>query len=337
MQVTRRQAVFAIASVIAASGSSLGAVNYWDFNVLSGSTIGGPGQGYGSSFAGASGAVGDAWFVNMGLRTSGGASPSLPGGFYGGGDFTLSGGVHAGGIAVGGDVFMNNASVVGGVSAGGSLYGVGGSITGDATLGGVKVAGNQVSVSGSTWTNQTITVPVDLSAAASYFAAFSAHAASLAPTGTYTNQWGNLLINAADPVTVVEIAQGDFAGAWGISISGPGAVILNVAGDALSFGSKTWSYAGGASANQTVLNFAEASSVVMTGSHTVNMVAPNADTTFSSGTITGNLIVGSLMGSGSAAWNGGFQMSASFDVPAPGAAGVIAIAGAMVVARRRRV
>lgn len=325
-----------IVTLATACGSAHAAVNYWDFNVFSGSTIGSAGQGYGSQFAGASGAVGDAWFSNMGLRTSASASPSLPMGFYGGGNFVLSGGVHSGGVVAAGDVLMNNASVVGPVLAGGNLAGAGGSITGDAILGGTKITGNQLSVSGSILSNQTITEPVALGAAAGYFSAFSTAASALSPTTSYTNQWGNLVINASAPGAVVSIAAADFQSAWGISVAGPGAVIVNVDGTSLQFASKTWAYSGGASATSTLLNFAEANSITMTGSQTVNMLAPGADVRFTSGTITGNLVVGSLTGSGSTAWNGGFDGASFVSVPAPAGASLIAIAGCVVGARRRR-
>lgn len=308
MQATTRWLLIVIGSVAGAASSAL-ASSYWDFNVFSGSTIGKADQGYGSSFVGASGAVGNAWFSSMGLRTDAAASPSLPMGFYGGGDFTLSGGVHHGGVFAAGDVTLNNASIAGGLDAGGNLAGAGGSITGDARLGGKKLAGNAVSVSGALSTKQTVDAPVDLKAAKSYFLALSESVREKAPTTMYSNQWGNLVIKASEPVSYVDISKSDFQGAWGVSISGSGTVVVNVIGDGFSFGSKTWTYSDGASAGTTLLNFADATSITMSGSQTVNLLAPKAAMSFSGGTITGNLIVGSLVGSGSAAWNGGFQAS----------------------------
>lgn len=306
MRPVRRPILVAAAAIVAAS-ASVGVASNWDFNVFSGSTIGAPGKGYGSSFAGAAGAVGDAHFINMGLRTEAGASPSLPKGFYGGGDFVLSGGVHGGGVAVHGDVHVNSASIVGEVSAGGDLKGSGGSITGDVELGGQKIAGNQVSVTGAIKAGVEHVAPVDLKGVKAYFEAFSASVREKAPNGSYTNQWGNLLINATESVTIVDMSKSDFQSAWGISISGGGIVVVNVIGDGLNFGSKTWNYSGGAAAGTTLVNFADATSITMSGSHTANILAPKASVAFSSGTITGHLIVGALNGSGSVAWNGGFQ------------------------------
>lgn len=334
MRHTNRLAIVVLA---AACGSAHGAVNYWDFSVFSRSTIGSSGHGYGSQFGGASGAVGDAWFSSFGGRTNGAASPSLPLGFYGGGDLTLSGSI-AGGVAVAGDVWMDNASIAGDVYAGGDLGGTGGSISGGASLGGAKVVGNQLTVAGSIASGQSITAPVDLSQASAYFSSFGGAVSSLAPTTTYTNAWGNLIINATGDLTVVELSQADFQSAWGVTVNGPGTVVVSVDGASLTFASKNWMYQGGASNASTLLTFADATSIQMSGGHDVNMLAPNAAVHYTAGTVTGNLIVGALTGSGSVAWGGGFQGGSAVVVPAPSGAAAIALGacGAMVIRRRRR-
>ncbi len=311
------------------------AISYWDFNVFSRSTIGSANQGYGSDFQGASGAVGDAYFSSFAARTIANSSPSLAAGFYGGGNFRLSGSVNNGGVNVAGNVTMNNASIAGAVNGGGNLGGAGGSVNGNVTIAGSKTTGNQLTVSGSLNTGAAYTAALNLVAASSYFQSAGNYAAGLTPTGSYTNQYGELIINAGSSLNVVNVSASDFTNAWGIRVVGSGALIVNVAGTSLNFASKTWNYQGGASAVSTLLNLNQATTVNMSGGHSVNILAANANMTFSSGVVTGNLIAGSLMGSGQVNWNDSGGFSGAALIPAP--AGAIVLAGAgLIVLRRRR-
>ncbi|MBX3379929.1 MAG: choice-of-anchor A family protein [Phycisphaeraceae bacterium] len=329
--------ISAAAFVGAAALSSVAnaAVSYWDFNVFSRSTIGSANQAYGSDFQGASGAVGNAYFSGFAAKTNANSSASLANGFYGGGDFRLSGSVNNGGISVAGNVTMNGASITGPVWGGGNLGGSGGSVNGNVSIAGTKTTGNQLTVNGSLNTGQAYAAALNLVAVSSYFQNAGNYAASLAPTGSYVNQWGELIINASGPLSVVNVNTSDFINAWGIRVVGNGAVVINVAGTNLNFASKTWNYQNGASSVSTLLNLNDATTINMSGGHNVNILAANANTSFSSGVVTGNLIVGSLMGSGQVNWNdlGGFSGTAL--IPAPGAAFVIAGAGLIVFRRRR--
>lgn len=328
--------IAAFAGAAALTSVANAAVSYWDFNVFSRSTIGSAGQGYGSDFQGASGAVGDAYFSSFAARTMANSSPSLAAGFYGGGGFTLSGSVNNGGVNVAGTVTMNNASIYGGVNGGGNLGGAGGTVYGNVDISGAKTTGNQLTVTGSVNTGQAYAAALNLAAASTYFQNAGSYAAGLTPTGTYVNQWGELIINASGPLSVINVSASDFTNAWGIRVVGNGAVVINVAGTSLNFASKTWNYQNGASAVSTLLNLNEATSINMSGGHNVNILAANANTTFSSGVVNGNLIVGSLMGGGQVNWNqnGGFSGGAL--IPTPGGV-ALAVAGAgLVVFRRRR-
>jgi len=324
-------AMVAMAGMASAANA---AISYWDFNVFSRSTIGSANQGYGSDFQGASGAVGDAYFSSFAARTMANSSPTLAAGFYGGGNFRIAGSVNNGGVNVAGNVTMNNASISGAVVGGGNLGGAGGSVNGNVSIAGSKTTGNQLTVNGSLNTGQAYTAALDLAAASTYFQSAGSYAAGLAPTGSYVNQWGELIINASGPLSVVNVNTSDFLNAWGIRVVGAGAVVVNVAGTSLNFASKTWNYQAGASAASTLLNLNQATTVNMSGGHNVNILAANAATSFSSGVVTGNLIVGSLMGGGQVNWNSDGGFSGAAMIPAPG--GAIVLAGAGLIALRRR-
>jgi len=239
------------------SNSASAAVSYWDFNVFSRSTIGSQSQGYGASFQGASGAVANAYFSNFSAKSSAGSSPSLPYGFYGGGMISItSGSVANGGVHVAGDVTLNNASLYDSVVGGGSINGSGGSVYGNASIYGTLQSG--VSVSGTLETGQVYTPLFDVADVSSYFYNFGASAAAMTPTSTYANNWGELVINAVGPLTVVNVATADFTSAWGVRVVGGGAVVVNVGGSSVSFASKTWTYQNGASNASTLLNMSQA-------------------------------------------------------------------------------
>lgn len=316
----------------ALAGSASATVSLWDFNVFSRSTIGTSAHAYGSDYQGASGAVGDVYFSGFTVRGVANSSPSLPGGFYGGGNFTLSGSVDSGGIYVRGNVTLNSANVNGDVHAGGNLGGVGGTVTGSAILGGIKTTGNALTVNGAVLTGQSYSAPVDLDAASTYFASTAAFVGALSPTTGYTNNFGNLIVNTTGPLTVVNISSADYLAAFGITINGGGAVVVNVDGVSLNVNFKNWFYNAGASANSTLLNFSQATSLTLNAGQTVNILAANADTNFTSGLVTGNLIVKSLVGGGQVNWNGGF--SGGSIIPAP--AGVAAFGGLLAMGLRRR-
>lgn len=330
-----RKAASVAAVVSIAGAASAGPINIWDFNVFSRSTIGGPGSGYGSDFQGASGAVGSAWFNGFSAKDVAGTSPSLARGFYGGGDFTLSGAVTNDGIEVAGSVYMNHASISGPVFAGGSLNGLGGTINGPVTLGGTKLVGPAVTVNGTLTQNAPFSPTIDLTDVSNQFLTLSNYAAGLSPTTTAASQWGEILITANDPITVVELAAADLAAAWGVKISGAGTVIINLLGETVTFASKTWTYADGASSSTTLLNLNEATTFNLSGGeHALAILAPNAATHFSSGLVTGNLVVGSLTGGGQVNWNpnGGFTGL----IPAPGTAALACLSAGIMAARRRR-
>ncbi|MFZ4576383.1 MAG: collagen-binding domain-containing protein, partial [Phycisphaerales bacterium] len=202
--------------------------------------------------------------------------------------------------------------------------------------GGIKTAGNSLTINGSLTQNASFSSTVDLNAVSAYFASVGTYAASLPATTSYTNNFGELIVSASGPLTVVNFSTGDFSAAWGVRIVGAGAVICNVGGSSITLSSKTWTYTNGAASTDTLLNMNQATTLNLSGGNTVNMLAANAATHFSSGLVTGNLIVGSLTGSGQVNWPqfGGFNRSES--VPAPGVAATVALAALGCTRRRRR-
>lgn len=310
------------------------AVSYWDFNVFSRSTIGTSGSGYGSDFQGAAGSVGNAYFTAFQVRGVAASSPTIPGGFYSGAGFTMNGGsVDHGGLYVAGDVSLSSATVFHDVRAGGNLTGGTGTIKGNAYIGGSNTSA--LTLEGSLLTGQTYSAPIDLGNASSYFLSTSSYAAALAPTpGGYVNNFGQIKISTGNAaLTVVNVSTSDYLNAWGVEVNGTGTVIVNVGGSSLTLGYKTWSYVGGATNQNALLNLHEATTLNLNNGAKVNVLAPKAATHFSSGLIEGNLIVGSLTGSGQVNWVGGFNGETV--VPAPGAMALAAL-GSLAMARRRR-
>lgn len=182
-----------------------------------------------------------------------------------------------------------------------------------------------VSVSGTLETRQVYTPLFDVADVSSYFYNFGESATAMTPTSTYANNWGELVINAVGPLTVVNVATADFTSAWGVRVVGGGAVVVNVGGSSVSFASKTWTYQNGASNASTLLNMSQATTLTISGGHNVNILAANAATQFSSGTVTGNMIVGSLAGIGTVNWNSEGGFSGADYVPAPGGLAIFAV------------
>lgn len=326
---------FVIVACGMATTSATAAVSYWDFNIFSRSTIGSASQGYGSTIQGASGAFGDAYFTNFSGKSVANSSPSLAQGFYGGGMVRISSGsINNSGVSAAGNVTLNSASIYGPVASGASITGSGGTIYGSASIAGTKQSGS-VSVTGSLAEGQKYEPLVDLADASAYFQNFGASAAGMAATANYVNNWGELVITASGPLTVVNVGTTDFVNAWGVRVVGSGPVVVNVGGTSLSIASKTWTYQNGAAGVSTLLNLHQATALTLSGGHNVNILAANATTVFSSGSVTGNLVVGALTGAGSVNWNSDGGFSGAQYVPSPGGFAIFAVAAIIAVQRRR--
>lgn len=325
-----------VVATLALSAAAFATPNPWDFNVFSRSTIGAAGSPYGSDFQGAAGAVGNAYFGGFSLRDVAGSSPSLPRSFYGGADLRLSGQINNGGVETAGLFNVSSGTVFGNVNAGGNLGGTSGTITGNVTLGGIKTAGAGLTITGTLTQNQPFAATIDLAAISAFFLAQSNAAAGLASTTGITNSFGQLTVNTVAGTNIVSISAADLNSAHTFVVNGPGTLIVNVTGSAASLDSTTWTYQGGASSATTLLNYNAATSLTLSGGNIVNILAPNAAVGFTSGHVDGNLIVGSLMGGsfsgGQVNWTGsGFTGV----IPAPSAAGLLAVGGLVAMRRRR--
>lgn len=323
--------------------SVLADINPWDFNVFSRSTIGDASHPYGSDYQGAAGAVGNAYFGGFDLRINPAASPSLAQSWYGGGTFTLySGSIH-GGIENAGTVSLSSYSLTGNVKSGGSLIGGSGTLTGNAALTGTNTSGS--TITGTVTTGVAFSASVDLGAVSSYFLSTSNALAALANTNTgglgattYSYNGGGIQVGTHAGLNVITITAADLDNAYAFDVTGPGTLIVNVTGVNAELNSTDWHYSGGASSHTTLLNYTQATTLSMPwGTNSVNILAPQAAVTFPSGLVEGNLIVGSLMGGtysgGQVNWTGGGYAGL---IPAPSAAGILALGGLAATRRPRR-
>lgn len=338
--MTRTHAFASVAMLALVGSAASAAINPWDFNVFSRSTIGTAGSPYGSDYQGAAGSVGNAFFNGFSLRDIASSSPSLAQSFYGGGTFTLGGAVTNGGIEVAGNVTLNSASIAGTITSGGSLFGSGGgTVNGHVTLAGGNLAGPTLTLNGGLTTGAAFVPTVDVGGVSSFLLAQSNAAAALADNNTLVNInfGGEYLVNLNPGVNVVSIAASALGAAnnYGFTVNGAGApgatLIINVVGGgAATLDSTTWTYSNGASSLRTLLNYNGATSLALSGGNKVNFLAPNAAVHYSSGVVEGNLYAGSLTGSGQVNWIGGFEGT----IPSPSA--FIALGGGLVLAGRRR-
>ncbi len=274
-------------------------IDPWALNVVSMGDIGSADEPYQSDYEGAAAALGDVYFTSFSLNAV--CGEDTPASLFAGGDLQLTGAIEDGGAEVGGDVNILGASVSGDIWSGGDLDGSAGSISGDVSLAGEKLVGKTVTVQG-TLTEHCPYAPVlDLDALADFFHEASASIAALQPTCAATETWGELVIELSGDVNVVELSAAELEDAWGVTISGPeGAELyLNLPDEALSLDGMVWTYLEGASAEATLLNLPQATSLdIVQGDHHVNILAPKAETVFPSGLVTGNLVVASMAGGG---------------------------------------
>ncbi|MCC6581417.1 MAG: choice-of-anchor A family protein [Phycisphaeraceae bacterium] len=311
------------------------AVNPWAFNVYSLGDIGTSGSGYGSDYQGAAGAAGNAYFSGFSLNDLN--YDVVPGySLHTGGNVSIMGSINNGGIDAGGNVAINGASVFGNVSAAGNLTGTGGTITGNASLGGNKLVGPAVTVTGSLTQNTSYTPLVDFNSVSSFFSNYNTYVSSLADTTGIINSFGELQINAASGINVVSLASTTLNSAWGVTISGPSDAIvyINLTDASAAFDSLVWSYSGGVTSSDALLNLVDADTLALSGgNHLINILAPDTDVTFSYGLVTGNLVAGNLYGGGQV--NHGFFDGPTPSVPEPASMAGLLLGLGLLLLRRR--
>jgi choice-of-anchor A domain-containing protein len=271
----------------------------WGLNVVLSGDLGSADAPYQSDFEGATAVGGSAWMAWFSLNDV--CAEPVPFALFAEGDVTITGAVNNGGVEAAGAISLAGASVDGAVVGGGDLLDGSGHIAGDLTLSGEKIAGAEVSVSGSTTEHCPYTPVLDLEALEDWFSEASDAVGGLSPTCSASERWGELTITLVEGVNVVELEASDLEQAWGITIQGPedAELYLNVRDEFLILEGKVWTYEGGVDARSTLLNLPEAQRLdISQGDHHVNILAPQAAVTFPSGLVSGNLVAVSLTGGG---------------------------------------
>jgi len=332
-----RSALVLTGIVLAVASSSAGDVITKPmayFNVYSLGDIGSPSARYHSDFQGIAGAAGDVYFSSFSLSLPGYASPTGTT-LHTGGSATLTGAYH-GSLEIGGDARLGGVSVAGSVVVGGDITNFsGGHITGDATAAGAVDLSGTLTVSGDTLSGAPFEPIVDHAAVSAHLLAVSADVGAMAETTTVTNRWGELRMTGHSGVNVVSVDAEALKKAWGFSISAPAdaEVYVNVPGESVHLDWTGWSYRGGITPADVLVNMPEATTLDLTSANAVNILAPQAETTFPAGLVTGTLIVGDLQG-------GGQVNLGSFDhgpaVPEPGTMLLLAAVAPFLSRRYRR-
>ncbi len=313
------------------------------FHVYSLGDIGTDNGGYTSDIDGVIGAAGDVYFKSFSAAGKGSTDGYT---LHTGGSAYLKGGSYTGSLDISKDLTLQSLSVNGDIYMGGSLNTQGGgTINGSIAAGGSADLPKQWSATGGV-KEGTDYVGLDYDAISSYFKGTSSSIASMSATGKITNNWGGLSYSAAEGINVLEISSSDLKNAWGFDIKGSAGskVLINVSDSSATLDSTNWSYSGGITAADVILNFADAEKLSLSSSNNVNILAPLADTYFSSGVITGSLIVGNLNGGGQinfGQFTPGSELSISCvtppSIPEPAAIAFLAIGSLVTIRRRRKV
>jgi len=334
MYLPRRVLALFVGALFCGGSAVFGSsINPWDFNVVSLGNIGSPTAKYQSDFQGVAAVGGSAYFTLFSLHDVASAGPGTPYSLYAGGDVQITGSIFNGGIEAGGTVSMLGANVDGPIVAGGDLDGTGGTVNGDVTLAGQNLAGLVITIGGTLSEFAPFAPSLDLQELSDYFLQTSTYIGGLASNVGFTEQYGQIQVNVQSGVNVVELTAADLAAAWGFEVTGPAdaTLLINVLDTSATFDSINFDYTGGITPGHVLLNFPSADVLAISGGLNVNILAPQAETTFPQGLVTGNLIVGSLYG-------GGQVNAGGFDGTIPEPASMLLVLGglALLPARIRR-
>ncbi|MEW6220043.1 MAG: choice-of-anchor A family protein [Thermodesulfobacteriota bacterium] len=263
------------------------------FNVYS---LGGISQS-GGDYQGRAGAGGDVSMAHFSLNLL------TPGGYalHAGGGATLGSGVYFGHVEAAGNVSLANATIQGDLRAGGNVGNTaGGTIWGDVQAAGSITLDQHYTVFGSKQGGVSYSPAVDHGVLADYFTGFSGTVGGMSPTGSIASAYGTLSVVATSGVNVFALSEAALRAAHTFNVTGPAdaVVYINVSGASASLDNTVWHYLGGLSPAEVLLNFPEATVLALSHANEVNLLAPLADTTFPSGLVTGNLVVGELSGGG---------------------------------------
>lgn len=251
----------------------------------------------GSDFEGTAGAAGNVNVSSFSLGVKSANKYAL----HAGGKVKLGSGSYHGSIEAAGDTELANLIVYGDVNSGGKIWNSGGGqIRGSLNAQNVQTNQN-MTVYGQKNSGVPYSPYVNLGAVSSYFQTFSSGIAQQSQyVKVFNNYYGALQADLFSGINVINLDYSYLNNAHTFNVNGPADAIfyINVTGTDAVLNSTTWKYTGGILPSDILLNYYEAESLYLSGGNYVNILAPFADTTFSSGLITGNLIVGDLDGKG---------------------------------------
>jgi choice-of-anchor A domain-containing protein len=272
----------------------------YDFNVYTIGNIGTQSNPYASDIEGISGSGGNTYFSGYSINGSGTAYSYSA---YTGGTFTgTSGSVNGGGIDAGGTVNLTSSTVYGNVNSGGSLQGSNGTINGNVTLTGTNTS--SLTINGTVTANHTYTPSLSLSSITKYFQNASAYWAALPSNATFNIVSGQIQVsNLAAGRNVVDITLAQLSSATSIKLNGSASsyVIFNITDTTptnQTIKDVTYSLSGGITQSDIIYNLPNATQLTLNGGDYLNILATNADVTFTSGALTGTLVAKDLYGSG---------------------------------------
>jgi choice-of-anchor A domain-containing protein len=209
-----------------------------------------------------------------------------------------------GAVAVGGDATLVNYSV--GLMAsssdtnlvvGGNLTATNGTTYGDAEVGGTA------SYTGWTTTgvaqSSDTSLPIDFAAEEARLTTLSTYLSTLTQSGTVTDEWGMLTLDATAGFNVFNIDTATYAGTntLRINASADSTVVVNIAGSTQTLQYMGMSLSGGISESNIIYNFYEADQLTIAGIGVLGSVlAPTANVLGSSGVILGQLVAANFSG-----------------------------------------
>jgi choice-of-anchor A domain-containing protein len=302
------------------------------FNVYSLGNIGSATSLYHSDFQGVAGAGGDVYFSGFSLDGHDTVSDYV---LHTGGNATL-GGNYVGNLEIGGNLSLGGVSVYGNAYVGGNVsnYG-GGSLFGDIVASGQIGLSQSFTVTGMSSSLSSFNSIMNYDSLSNYFLSTSRAIAAMDNTAVLSNQWGGINLTALSGINVVSLSANELRNAWGFNITAPedATIYINIYGETATLDSTDWVYTGGVSSGNVLLNYLDATALNLSGGNTVNILAPYADTNFSSGVVTGSLIVGNLFGGGQVNL-GHFQNTESvaqgYPIPEPASVLLVCVGGLLV-------